>query len=539
MSTTNPTYLRLYKYMSLESFHETLRLQGLRATFAQQSVNLMEFMPAGAINHNPDTKKELRSHALISFCRKAESPALWGLYANKGRDICLVFSFPIEYCESENTKVETAEKSEITGKTGKTEKIVEIKTYTLTNGRILRDVVYDYKRVDEPISRYNLHKLLTHKSPSWELEEEVRYAGHVNDFDEIAYFNEPAFPHRDRNKLICKWPMEFLRGALLGPKCELSADFVQRQICQALPHLNGLIKVESTTYDEKLFKIVTKQQNEPNTPPKSEDGATHTDITEHGYKVMYVYFSFDSFCKAMDSWSLKASQSHEVNDPMENMPAKGIEVSDDPQPFFSMTPIISNDAMWGSYADRGRGICLAFCFPTDSEKAPNFVLRDIKDSNPAAKAKFRKINYTEKRPETDDIVEILSHKGLFWSYEKEVRCFTQYEAASHSTDHMLFFRWPMQFLAGAVIGPYCEVTPDFIKQKLRLAYQHYIETNKEALNLPDDCGNSEIFKATAPLQTNFLVEKAQIDESHYRVETTNWVDNKYIKYDSLDKFLNN
>lgn len=43
-------YLRLYKYMTLETFHETPRLGGLRATFAQQSVNLMEFKPDNSIS---------------------------------------------------------------------------------------------------------------------------------------------------------------------------------------------------------------------------------------------------------------------------------------------------------------------------------------------------------------------------------------------------------------------------------------------------------------------------------------------------------
>ncbi len=247
-------YLRLYKYMTLETFHETLRLGGLRATFAQQSVNLMEFKPSKKISTNTDTERELRSHALVSFCRNSTSPALWGLYANRGRDICLVFSFPVEYRNSRKITVET---SAATSKSGVASKSAIIHTYKLTNGYILRDVVYNYRRFNRQITRFNLPELLTHKSPSWEHEKEVRYVGHVDDFDEISYFNEPAFPYRDRHKLICKWPMNYLRGALLGPKCELSADFVKRQIIQSIPALANLIQVEPTTYDKNRYSIVT------------------------------------------------------------------------------------------------------------------------------------------------------------------------------------------------------------------------------------------------------------------------------------------
>lgn len=243
-----PSFLRLYKYMTFATFYETLRLGGLRGTFARQSVNLMEFMPASGINQESSIEKELHSHALVSFCRNAESPALWGLYANRGRDICLVFSFPIEHRDTRNLVVPTPEANQT--------EAVSISTYTLTNGRILREVMYDHNRFDKQITRFNLHELLTHKSTSWKQEEEVRYIGHVDDFDEIAYFNDPIIPYIDRYKPLCKWPMEYLRGALLGPECELSADFVRRQIIQAFPTLSNLLKVESTTYDESEYKIV-------------------------------------------------------------------------------------------------------------------------------------------------------------------------------------------------------------------------------------------------------------------------------------------
>lgn len=254
------------------------------------------------------------------------------------------------------------------------------------------------------------------------------------------------------------------------------------------------------------------------------------------YKVLYIYFSFDSFCKAMDSWSLKASQSHDVNDPMENKAKNSNKVTPETFPFFCMSEIMSNDAMWGSYADRGRGICLAFCFPTEQEEGHGVHDSFELSIAPGRTAKFRTIQYQNERPSVQNNAEALTYKGKYWAYEKEIRCFTTYETASHSKDNMLFFRWPMRYLAGAIIGPNCPCTPGFIKQKMRLAYKNHLSSiaiDSSADDLTN--GKSCLFPDTRAESINYIVEKATIDEKAYSLNANLWSNSIYVTPNDLMK----
>lgn len=256
-----------------------------------------------------------------------------------------------------------------------------------------------------------------------------------------------------------------------------------------------------------------------------EEKAPNAEI-EACYQALYIYFSFDSFCKALDSWSLKACQAHEVNDPMENKPKKPSKIHDEAPPFFCMSKVMSNDAMWGSYADRGRGLCLVFCFP---EEYLNEHAADSNETDQAKKAIFKAIKYEVLRPDVKNSIDALSSKGKYWEYEKEIRCFTQYEASSHSTNNMLFFRWPMRYLAGAIIGPECDCTIQFIKQKLHLAYKNHYVNIASKLDLHDPQNGARcIFRHSTPESAGFYVEKASIHPSHYEIATEFWTNDKTL-----------
>ncbi len=243
---------------------------------------------------------------------------------------------------------------------------------------------------------------------------------------------------------------------------------------------------------------------------------------ETRYQALYIYFSFDSFCKALDSWSLKACLAHEVNDPMENKPKEPSKIHDEAPPFFCMSKVMSNDAMWGSYAGRGRGLCLVFCFP---EEYLNEHAADSNETDQAKKAIFKAIKYEVLRPDVKNSIDALSSKGKYWEYEKEIRCFTQYEASCHSINNMLFFRWPMRYLAGAIIGPECDCTIQFIKQKLHLAYKnHYVHIASGLSPHDPQNGARCIFLHPTSGAVDFCVEKASIHPSLYAITTKSWKD---------------
>ena len=88
--------------------------------------------------------------------------------------------------------------------------------------------------------------------------------------------------------------------------------------------------------------------------------------------VLYKYMSYEAFVATVETWSLKASFPYEVNDPLENVIQKNKhlppEILKDSTygyiyPFFSFSRNMSSSAMWGQYADWGRGVCLVFAFP--------------------------------------------------------------------------------------------------------------------------------------------------------------------------------
>jgi len=86
--------------------------------------------------------------------------------------------------------------------------------------------------------------------------------------------------------------------------------------------------------------------------------------------------------------------------------------------YICMSETATSPAMWGYYADRSRGACLAFEFP-DSPCLNGKFSETINN----VEIKFSPIQYKEERSTATDVLELLSVKSDDWKHEKEYRLF--------------------------------------------------------------------------------------------------------------------
>ena len=243
---------------------------------------------------------------------------------------------------------------------------------------------------------------------------------------------------------------------------------------------------------------------------------------------------------------------YEANDPFEYTPQARDEFTPvdlsaraakgSPPPFISFSRDITSAALWGHYADSGRGVCLVFCFPCKNFRADMKVLEfmDAKEAsalsvikNKLATANIVKVRYQEERvpfPQKGNEHEmialfnqLITTKGSTWSFEEEYRLITNYKYADSAVDGMLLYSWPMAFLLGVVTGPLCPYSPQYIQKFLIDKYKQS-ETRNFYLE------NYFIF------DREFIVSPAKYHWKNFEIEAAPWFD-KLHNIGSLNAFL--
>lgn len=225
------------------------------------------------------------------------------------------------------------------------------------------------------------------------------------------------------------------------------------------------------------------------------------------YIVLYKYMTYEAFIATVESWSLKAAFPYDVNDPLENVIQKNKHLppeilKDSPhgyiQPFFSFSRNMSSSAMWGQYAEWGRGICLVFAFPIRDDSIEwiageepgifNPLICNKEQAVPLLYQEERfKINYNAKSKKVKDSHYAVNRwlrnnivvKGKDWEYESEVRIHTDYKNATHEKNGILSFEWPMRYLIGAITGPKCKRDWAYISKKIELCKSAFKKTHSD------------------------------------------------------------
>lgn len=273
--------------------------------------------------------------------------------------------------------------------------------------------------------------------------------------------------------------------------------------------------------------------------------------------VLYKYVSWDAFEAIMDKWALKACMAHEANDPFEYAPqAKDVFSPVDlstrvalgsPPPFISFSRSITSAALWGHYAESGKGVCLAFCFPCQKFNKTLDVLTFIDAWEGSSLSKFKnklndsnlaKVHYQDERVSTppignvDDILlwykRLITTKGTTWKHEEEYRLISNYRHADIATNRMLLYTWPMYFLLGVVTGPLCPFSPQYVHK--------LIATKREAHKAPNF-----FIEKFGFLGKEIIVSPAKYHWKNFEIEAAPWFDGlhnlnvleSYLQYSAM------
>lgn len=223
----------------------------------------------------------------------------------------------------------------------------------------------------------------------------------------------------------------------------------------------------------------------------SFDASVKTDSAESKNESsvrMYRLMPFADFEKTLANWGIRASVPYQNINPYENMPlfstvsemyASLPERRSSSLCSFSCIPECTSPVMWGIYAERGRGICLQFDFPGNSSEESDIVTTFGEAVDGEGKFELKEVNYTEEeyRSRKDSDESLLLNKPPCWKYEKEHRFIKKIEEASDYVDGRFYFRTPMQYLTGIILGPKCPHSPSAVKKMFELARNKRSEAN--------------------------------------------------------------
>lgn len=240
-------------------------------------------------------------------------------------------------------------------------------------------------------------------------------------------------------------------------------------------------------------------------------------LNKHRLKLTHVGYSNDPIEFLPDFSSLERTA--ERVDALKDLDRESWrqEIKDDPALMLCLSQTITSPSMWSLYADKHKGVCLAFDIPIylltdDNNNVINAAL-DNKDR------KIIKVIYQEERPcfmqpsETysenesfqDTLLSAMQHKGTTWREEKEIRLIVAGSLLSPEkhTDVIIennayYYKGIMGYLSGIILGVYCPLTIAQIENDLRISgykIEHVIRAkiDKHKYRITNEQYNDEIF----------------------------------------------
>ena len=229
--TIYPNITVLYRFMPLEAFEATLQSWSLKATLCYEANDPFEFTPQSTAHNAP---VDIRANSPISspppflcFSRNVTTASMWGLYANAGKGVCLVFGFPTINTPWAHDEIA---KAPLLLDYPKSNQIDESKKVASMREALLLPVNYSRERVTAP---KNIHesggsidkwfsKLISTKDITWKSENEVRL---VIDYQHACSVTA--------GRVCFSWPMDYLIGIVVGPRCKYSPAIIQQMLKKA------------------------------------------------------------------------------------------------------------------------------------------------------------------------------------------------------------------------------------------------------------------------------------------------------------------
>lgn len=227
--TLYPNITVLYRFMPLEAFEATLQSWSLKATLCYEANDPFEFTPQST---KPHSALDIRANSpicspppFLCFSRKITTASMWGLYADSGKGVCLVFGFPTKDNDwTQDNRATTKLKIDANA-------YAKSKEYAnAMNAATLIPVNYCHERVvrpeeiahnEESLASW-FQQLVATKDKTWEHEDEVRL---ISDY---------RYASSVENGRVCfSWPMNYLLGVVVGPRCKYSPAIIQGLLSSA------------------------------------------------------------------------------------------------------------------------------------------------------------------------------------------------------------------------------------------------------------------------------------------------------------------
>lgn len=181
---------------------------------------------------------------------------------------------------------------------------------------------------------------------------------------------------------------------------------------------------------------------------------------------LYLYVTEDALINILREGKLNISKPWGTNDITE-----GVKQGEEKQKenikefgYICLSETCTSPAMWGYYADRSRGACLAFTFDLNtSDEKTFYVLVKGKMSlkNPII---IKKVEYSKERVSCDNIDDLIFRKSEDWSHEKEYRIkidlssvdFVETKDKLNQINYIFKTDLIMEYLRGIILGANCK-----------------------------------------------------------------------------------
>jgi len=199
--------------------------------------------------------------------------------------------------------------------------------------------------------------------------------------------------------------------------------------------------------------------------------STDSDLT------LYLYASLDSLLKIIETGKLKVSLPWGTNDITEGVP-RNEQVRNyqtEAYGYICLSDNCTSPAMWGYYADRGRGACLVFRFKwlQPCKQNQNKEIIAWKIAHPSSEkvsllsGKLYQVEYGEERSVFKSAEDILRYKSSDWKHEREYRYITPLADTkleniidtSYGKTGLYFVTDFTKYIAGIILGPRCQLQP--------------------------------------------------------------------------------
>lgn len=245
--------------------------------------------------------------------------------------------------------------------------------------------------------------------------------------------------------------------------------------------------------------------------------------------------------KTIESWLLKATHPTATNDPLEfiaqnekvNYVAKIRNPAMTLPYFHSFSSKVTDVAMWGRYADSSRGVCLAFCFPTETEvsMSEGTHSEEYERCRVVKAGWIHKVKYAKQRiyfpRESEDpeerkeaLYRMLTTKALCWKDECEYRFIDELRAAKKVMEGMALYEKYMPHLCGVILGERC----DYNRVYTEMLFKQYRKSKKSSVYVQDTC-LSDVQKIEFPIK----FERASVDDIMYEIGNPVFEDNMTLK----------